>query len=45
MGQSYIPAGYAPHLSLYQTQSAMKMFKRCGFEWVRTERYLLGRDL
>ena len=28
-----------------RNQSAMKMFKRCGFEWVRTERYLLGRDL
>ena len=25
--------------------SAMKFFKRAGFEWVRTEEYLLGRDL
>ena len=25
--------------------SAMKMFKRCGFEWIKTETYLLGRDL
>ena len=28
MGQSYIPAGYAPHLSLYQTQSAISLIKR-----------------
>ena len=28
MGQSYIPEGYAPHLSLYQTQSAISLIKR-----------------
>ena len=28
MGQSYIPAGYTPHLSLYQTQSAISLIKR-----------------
>ena len=28
MGRSYIPSGYAPHLSLYQTQSAISMIKR-----------------
>lgn len=25
--------------------SAMKLFKRCGFDWVRTDCYLLGRDM
>ncbi len=25
--------------------SAMRMFKRCEFEWVRTDCYLLGRDI
>lgn len=25
--------------------SAMKFFKRSGFDWVRTEEYLLGRDI
>lgn len=28
-----------------RNQSAMHMFKRSGFEWVRTECYLLGRDM
>ena len=28
MGQSFIPAGYAPHLSLYETQSAISLIKR-----------------
>ena len=28
MGSSFIPAGYAPHLSLYQTQSAISLIKR-----------------
>ena len=28
MGRSYIPSGYAPHLSLYQTQSAISLIKR-----------------
>ena len=28
MGKSFIPAGYAPHLSLYQTQSAISLIKR-----------------
>ena len=28
MGKSYIPEGYAPHLSLYQTQSAISLIKR-----------------
>lgn len=28
-----------------RNKSAMQMFKRCGFDWVRTDCYLLGRDL
>ena len=28
-----------------RNKSAMQLFKRSGFEWVRTECYLLGRDL
>ena len=28
MSASYIPEGYAPHLSLYQTQSAISLIKR-----------------
>ncbi len=28
MGTSFIPTGYAPHLSLYQTQSAISLIKR-----------------
>ena len=28
-----------------RNQNAMKMFRSCGFEWVRTDCYLLGRDL
>lgn len=28
MGTSFIPKGYAPHLSLYQTQSAISLIKR-----------------
>jgi len=28
MGKSFIPEGYAPHLSLYQTQSAISLIKR-----------------
>ncbi|MBP3657288.1 MAG: GNAT family N-acetyltransferase [Clostridia bacterium] len=28
-----------------RNNSAMMLFKRCGFEWVRTDSYLLGRDL
>lgn len=25
--------------------SAMKLFRRCGFDWIRTQCYLLGRDM
>ncbi len=25
--------------------NAMKLFRRCGFDWIRTDCYLLGRDL
>ncbi len=28
MSKSFIPEGYAPHLSLYQTQSAISLIKR-----------------
>ena len=28
-----------------RNQNAMKLFQHCGFEWVRTDCYLLGRDL
>ena len=28
MGSSFIPEGYQPHLSLYQTQSAISLIKR-----------------
>lgn len=28
-----------------RNQSAMRLFQRCGFQWVRTDCYLLGRDL
>ena len=28
MGSSFIPKGYQPHLSLYQTQSAISLIKR-----------------
>ena len=37
-----------PHLigrCVRRNQSAVKMFRRSGFDWVRTECYLLGRDL
>ena len=28
-----------------RNKKAMQLFQRCGFEWVRTDCYLLGRDL
>ena len=31
--------------SVRRNKSAMQMFKRAGFEWVRTDCYLLGRDM
>ena len=31
--------------AIRRNQNAMKMFRGCGFEWVRTDCYLLGRDL
>ena len=31
--------------SVRRNKSAIQMFKRSGFDWVRTECYLLGRDL
>ena len=36
----YLRAG-----AVRRNRSAMQMCKRCGFEWVRTDCYLLGRDL
>ena len=37
-----------PHMTaraVRRNTSAMKFFKRSGFQWVRTEEYLLGRDM
>ena len=37
-----------PHLiarAVRRNASAMKFFKRSGFDWVRTEEYVLGRDM
>ena len=37
-----------PHMTaraVRRNASAMKFFKRSGFQWVRTEEYLLGRDM
>ena len=37
-----------PHVTaraVRRNASAMKFFKRSGFQWVRTEEYLLGRDM
>ena len=31
--------------AIRRNKSAMQMFKSCGFRWVRTDCYLLGRDL
>ena len=31
--------------SIRRNKSAMQMMRRSGFDWVRTEEYLLGRDL
>ena len=31
--------------SMRRNKSAMQMFKRAGFEWIRTDCYLLGRDM
>ena len=31
--------------SVRRNKSAIQMFKRSGFDWVRTECYLLGRDI
>lgn len=39
---------HVPHLlarAVRRNKSAMSLFKRSGFAWVRTECYLLGRDL
>ncbi len=36
---------YLTARAVRRNQSAMRLFKRCGFDWVRTECYLLGRDL
>ena len=39
---------HVPHLlarAVRRNKSAMSLFKRAGFAWVRTECYLLGRDL
>ena len=37
--------GYLCARSVRRNKSAMQMMRRSGFEWVRTEEYLLGRDL
>lgn len=31
--------------SVRRNQNAIRLFQRCGFQWVRTDCYLLGRDL
>ena len=39
---------HVPYLcarAVRRNQSAMQFFRRSGFDWVRTECYLLGRDL
>lgn len=36
---------YLTARAVRRNQSAMRLFKRCGFDWVRTDCYLLGRDL
>ena len=37
--------GYLCARSMRRNKSAMQMMRRSGFDWVRTEEYLLGRDL
>lgn len=37
--------GYLCARSVRRNKSAMQMMRRSGFNWVRTEEYLLGRDL
>ena len=37
--------GYLCARSMRRNKSAMQMFKRAGFEWIRTDCYLLGRDM
>lgn len=39
-GAPYIRAN-----AVRRNQNAMRLFRRCGFEWVRTDCFLLGRDL
>lgn len=36
---------YMTARAVRRNASAMKFFKRSGFDWVRTEEYLLGRDM
>jgi len=38
-------AAYLCARSMRRNKSAMQMMRRSGFEWIRTEDYLLGRDL
>ena len=45
---TYLSRLHVPYMKAHAVRrnaSAMKFFKRSGFEWVRTEEYLLGRDL
>lgn len=43
LAQQHVP--YIMARAPRRNASAMKLFKRSGFAWVRTEEYLLGRDI
>lgn len=43
LSSQHVP--YMRAIAVRRNQSAMRLFQRSGFEWVRTECYLLGRDL
>lgn len=43
LSSQHVP--YMRATAVRRNQSAMRLFQRSGFEWVRTECYLLGRDL
>ena len=43
-----LSAQHVPYMranAVRRNKSAMQMLRRCGFEWIRTDCYLLGRDL
>ena len=46
--ETQLAAQGVPYLranAVRRNQNAMRMFKSCGFAWVRTDCYLLGRDM